>query len=324
MKLFNKLWAFAMAGVICLSSGIAAFADETDDKYVTDASMVTTDTEAPTLSFDTPSWSDYVGTADTDVVKFELKSYNKSVYQGQSLSVRATSSGKVEDTDIAYNWECLDESNQPIFEAEKDESKKYINMGVELDAEKFGLECFNGATITFKYRIGTDAKGLFMANRFFAAPADADGNIIPDAKVSQFVINTAEANNVDMYANGVISVADLTEENNIPAAKFIIMLPVHSKADDVEVLSLDNLTVALKSGAQIKNVDDYNKNATANEGQIEVVEKQKRNSVDIDENDETTKGKVKKIISIVGISLLAIVVIVGIVFAIIKAKKRFY
>ncbi len=324
MSLFRKICSAVMAGIMAMSFVIAVSADEVTDKYVTDPSFVTEDHDEPTLSFDMTDWKDYIEPYNNAGVTFSIDNDNQNAYQGQCISITAVSEGKVDDNTLTYNWECRDKDGNTMFEAEPDPEKKYVSMGVKLNAEKFGLENFNGATIAFKYRIGEEYSGLLMANRIFAAPADADGNRIENAKISTFEVNTTDANNVSAYANGVISVADLTDENAVPAKQLIIMIPVHSKTDGVEVMAIDNLEITLRSGAQIKNLDGYNKTAKTHEGAIEITSKQKTNEVKLDGNDETTSSKVKSIISVVGIVVLAVAVVVAVVFAVIKAKKRFY
>lgn len=102
------------------------------------------------------------------------------------------------------------------------------------------------------------------------------------------------------------------------------MIPMHFKTDSIDILEIDNVTVTLKSGAQVGDLDGYNKNATPHEGEIEIQKKQKTNEVKLDGDDVSLKSKIKNIVGIVGLSILGIAVLVGIVFAIIKAKKRFY
>ena len=324
MNVSKRIFALALAGIMAAASAVSVFA-EASDKYVSDASMITEDHDAPTLSFDMSDWKDYIKPLDSGDVTFDLSSDNKTSYQGQSLKIKATSAGKIDDKDMAYNWEIWDSDNVPIFESEADPEKDYYSMGVMLSAKDLGLECFNGATVTFKYRIGEDAKGLIMGDTILAAPVDAEGKRLDGYKVFKLAINEVEANNVSKYANGIVSIADMNDDNNVPAENLLLMIPVHSKTEDTAVLYLDNLTIKLQSGAQVMNLDGYNKNAQPkDDNEIAVEIQQERNDVKISSDDVPMKSKVKSVILVVLLVIVGVAAVSGVVFLFIKLKKRFY
>ena len=240
------------------------------------------------------------------------------------MKVTADVEHAVDDHSLAFNWLCTDNKGGKLFDEEYDPEKNYTMMGVLFKAEKFGLECFNGSTFAFKYRISEDYKNMLMANSIFVAPVDENNAPIEDAKVTQLPVNTTDNNSVSAYVTGLVTVADLSEKNTVKAAGVMIMIPMHFKTDSIDILEIDNVTVTLKSGAQVGDLDGYNKNATPHEGEIEIQKKQKTNEVKLDGDDVPLKSKIKNIVGIVGLSILGIAVLVGIVFAIIKAKKRFY
>lgn len=323
----KKLCTVLLAGIIAAASAVPVFAEEekTADKYVTDASKITEDKDAPTLSFDMSDWKDHVTTVEGAGVTFKLSSDNKAAYQGQSLKIEATSEGTVDDTEMNFNWLITNSDNIPIFEAENDPDKKYTNMGIMINAADLGLECFNSSTVTFKYRIGADAKGMLMGDMILAAPVDADGKWLGYSKVTQLAINEAEANNVTKYANGIISIPDLSEENNVPAENLLIMIPVHSKTSSTAVLYIDNLVVKLQSGAQVANLDGYNKSATPKDGnEIEVEVQAERNDVKLDGDDVPLKSKVKSVVVVIGLVIVGLAALVGVILGVFKIKKRFY
>ena len=355
MGLLNRMSAFVIAALMACTTAMTVFADYADDydygtdenaeaeydeendnedeednspeisdKYVTDASKFTLGSDEPTLSFDMSGWEDYIEIVDNSGVKFTTTVDNKSAYQGQSLLIKASGKGSVDDNTLAFNWECTDSSGAPLFESEPDPNKNYSTMGIVFSAEKFGLECFNGATLTFKYRLGADTKNLLMANTIIAAPVDENGNYISEAKVSKYTYNTAESNNVATYANAVVSVAELSDTNTTPASKLLLMLPVHAQADDVEIVEIDNVTLTLRSGATGANVDGYNKMAAANEGEVELQIKKEVNEVKLTEDKEPLSNKLRSAFGITMLVVIGLGVVVGIVFAIVKAKKRFY
>lgn len=327
MKASKMICALLLAGIMTAASAASVFADEAKatDKYVTDPSKVTEDTDAPTFSFDMSDWKDYVKTVDGAGVTFKLSSENKSSYQGQSLKIEASSDGTVLHNDMNFNWLIWDSDNIPIYESENDPEKNYTNVGIMISAADLGLECFNASTVTFKYRIGAEAKGKIMSDTVLAAPVDADGKWLGYSKVTQLTVNEAEADNVNKYANGIVSIPDLSEENNVPAENLLIMIPVDSQMSNTAVLYIDNLVVKLQSGAQIANLDGYNKSATPkNDNELKVEIQAERNDVKLDENDVPLKSKVKSVVVVIGLVLLGLGVLVGIVFATIKLKKRFY
>ena len=347
MNLLTKVSAFVISGIIASCSAMSVFADDYDyeteenfdveaeaeteddapainDKYVTDASKFTTDSGAPTLSFDMKGWEDLIDTVDTSSVKFSLSIDNKSSYQGQSLLVTANNSIETDCSDINLNWECTDKNGDPIFEAEAQDGKDYVNMGIMLSADKFGLECFNGSTLTFKYRLGQDTKNHLMANTIIAAPVDENGKFIEKAKVAAYTYNTAEANNVTSYANGVLSVADLSDTNTVPAKKILILLPVSAKADNLEVVEIDNLTITLPSGATCANVDGYSKIAPTDDGEVELQIKQDVSSVEFKEDKVPLSNKLRSVFGVVLLVVVGVGAAVGITIAVIRAKKRFY
>ena len=338
MKGFERFMSLVMAGIIMASASVTAFAEEEEaveaaeeteavevtDKYVTDPSLVTDSHDTPSLSFDTGKWENYVEAVGGAGISFTLSNDNTSAFQGQCLRITADAENAADDNTFAYNWSCLSNKGEPLFEAEPDAEKDYTMAGVLLKAEKFGLECFNGSTVALKYRIGEDYKKKLMADSIFLAPVDKDNHFIPDAKVTRLEVNTTDNNNVTSYATGLVSVADLNDTNTVPAAGVIIMIPVHAKAEGLDILDIDNLTVTLKSGAQIGDLDGYNKNAKQQDGVIEVNRKVQTNDVKISKDDVPLKSKIKTIFVIVGLSVLGIAVVTFIIVSIVKAKKRFY
>lgn len=330
MDLTKRVFAFMLAGIITVFSAAAVFAEEEEqeqiaDKYVKDASMITTDTDQPTLSFDMSKWQDYVKVAETDGVTVSLSEDNKASYQGQSLRVTVTSEEKIDDNDLNLNWEIWDSKNQHMFESAADPDKAYRNIGIMLNAEDFGLECFNGSTITFRYRIGIGAKGKISGDTVLASVVDPEGKWIDGAKVTKFPINETDSDNVNKYAMGVISIGEMDDRMTEPASSVLIMVPVSQKLNDVAVLYLDNLTVKLNSGAQVANLDGYNKSSQPkDEKELEIQIQQERTEVERNMRGESLKSRVKTVMAVVGLAILGVGVLAGITIAIIKVKKRFY
>ena len=196
-------------------------------------------------------------------------------------------------------------------------------MGVEIDAKDFGMTCFDGCMVSFKYRINQDAQGKLMGDSVFAFPCTEEYKTVTSNSV-QLEINTDASNNVTQYATALIPVPD-----KCGATKFVFEIPVIKKMDKTDVLYIDNLVIDTplqKDGEdlQVMNLDGYNKSAKAQEIVQGLKIQPKSNGLSSTSTSESDSSSGIGVIGIVVI-VVVVVVIVGAVILVIKKKRsQFY
>ena len=299
-------------------------ADENEEekeiiKFTYDESMVSEDTSQPTISFDTSDWENYLHlTPDADLVGVQMKQDTKTYYQGASLKI--TASGSAPDKPFSYG-ESLRDADNNLVHPDYDENTPYVNPGIELRAEDFGLSCFSGCTISFYYRIGTDVKGKLMGDAVYVYPVDEEYAHLASTPVT-LTYNVIDNDNVSQYRS--IACPAAAESN---ATRFVFEVPVLSNLSS-DAFYLDNITIRLPKGEDgkqlvIKNIDGYNANAKPQET-IEGLEiKKEGNTVSIAEGDKAKEGGTS-VVLIVVIVVIFLLVAGVVAFVVIRHKNKFY
>ena len=328
MKILKSIACFAAAAVMSVCTVLPAFADAEEeerviDPYTEDESMLTDDTSAPTLSFDMSKWDSIVTVNDAakKYTNMTLSGDNKTAYQGQSLKVSVQADSDFKDGLYQFAWEAKDADGKALYpetQGEGADELEYITAGFELHASDFGLNYFDGGMLTFKYRFDPEAKGKLMDDSVFVSPFYDDYKRT-DTKYMKLQYNDTDSNNVNAYANGVMSISD-----EVGVDKIVFTVPLVKKTDKINVLYLDNIVFTTKTDKRVINLDGFNENATEQKGDLAIEVEKKDNVVSITEETETTKSKAKNTVVIVGIVVLGIVVVGAIVFLILKSRKRFY
>lgn len=328
MKLFGRLSCLAAAMVMAVSAVMPVSADEEKEfKYKENADMLVEESDAPTISFDTKDWENYVHlTSDASKLSIKTSIDSKTAYQGQSLIV--TAGAKADVTDFyEFSWAVRDADNELMYpeaadiQKEEDETKtssgKFRTCGIELEAEELGMNYFDGGMLTFSYRINPDADGLLMGNSCYVYCIGEDGLRV--GKETQLKYNDTDSNNTTQWAKGVFSLGE-----NLGATKLIIMVPLTKACDDFDVLYLDNLTYTTQTGKIVANLDNYNANAKPQATVQGLKIKKKENAAEFSTETKSVKSTVKVVIMYIGLGLLAIAIGVGIFFAVKKLRNRFY
>lgn len=259
-RILGVVSAIMMLGVCA----VPAYADSEAEipEYSADKSILTTDTSAPSLSFDMKDWERYIKvTPDGEKISVGASQEKTYAYQGASLKITATQPNDISDY-CTYASLIRDDDKNLVYPGSESEDAPYITMGVEIDAKDFGMTCFDGCMISFKYRINQDAQGKLMGDSVFAFPCTEEYKKVTSNSV-QLEINTDASNNVTQYATALIPVPD-----ECGATKFIFEIPVIKKMDKTDVLYIDNLVIDTplqKNGEdlQVMNLDGYNKSAKA-------------------------------------------------------------
>ncbi|MGN0623227.1 MAG: hypothetical protein ACI4JA_04680 [Oscillospiraceae bacterium] len=261
--------------------------------------MLTTDSSAPTLGFDSDDWGDYIGIIDdTDSGAYSIKKETDIVYQGASIKLTAA----------------IDKT--PDYSTDNE-----TTMGVVLEAEKFGLENFDGYTLNFYARFNTNVEGKLFENSVYAYGVNADGEMTSSAIKK---INFDTTSNVNGYEKQFV-----TLPTNSNTTKIVIKVPL-SKAYEGDVMYFDNITLissqkdSSDNAYQIKTLDTYNSKAkVTNTGDV-IKQNEKENTLDesIGEPGDSDKGGFNPLIIVI-IALVAAVVVIIVIF-IIKHKNRYY
>lgn len=281
------------------AEGVNGEASEPASTDATVSENLTTDSSAPTLAFDSDDWSGYIGVVDdTDSGAYSIIKESDVVYQGASIKLTA------------------DIKNVPDYATDNE-----TTMGVVLEAEKFGLENFDGYTLNFYARFNTNIEGKLFENSVYAFGLNADG-VMTSTNVKK--INFDPSSNVNGYEKQFV-----TLPTNSSTTKIVIKVPL-SKAYEGDVIYFDNITLissqkdSSDNAYQIKNLDTYNANAkVTNTGDV-IKQNEKENTLDENIGDKTKDSDSGfNPIIIVIIALVAVVVVI-IVVVIIKHKNRYY
>ena len=308
-RILGVVSAIMMLGVCA----VPAYADSEAEipEYSADKSILTTDTSAPSLSFDMKDWERYIKvTPDGEKISVGASQEKTYAYQGASLKITATQPNDISDY-------CTFASGSDSEDA------PYITMGVEIDAKDFGMTCFGGCMVSFKYRINQDAQGKLMGDSVFAFPCTEEYKKVTSNSV-QLEINTDASNNVTQYATALIPVPD-----KCGATKFVFEIPVIKKTDKTDVLYIDNLVIDTplqKNGEdlQVMNLDGYNKSAKAQEIVQGLKIQPKSNGLSSTSSSEAESSKGIGVVGIVVIVVVAVVIVGAVIFVIKKKKSRFY
>lgn len=306
---------------MAIGAALPVYADEEDERiieeYWEDESKLTDDTSAPTLSFDLTDWKTTIHlTKDASLASLEAKQETDTAYQGQSLKLTVSSAKDITDLQ-QFSWLIRDENNELVYPESENEDAEFLTIGVELHANEFGMNYFDGSMITFYYRINPDAKDLLMGDSCFIYACDDDYKKL-DGTEFRMQYNDTDNNNTTQYAKGVMSVA-----TDIGATKLVIDVPLQKATDKIDILYLDNFTVTTRSDKQVANLDGYNANAKPQEIVQGLKVKKKDNTVSLSDKSESDKSS-SNVILYIGIGVVAVVVVVAIVIVIRKVKNRFY
>ncbi|MDO4944790.1 MAG: hypothetical protein Q4E74_06275 [Ruminococcus sp.] len=320
MKL-KRITCLAAALVMAIGAALPVYADEEEERvieeYWEDESKLTDDTSAPTLSFDLTDWKNTIHlTKDASLASLEAKQETDTAYQGQSLKLTVSSAKDITDLQ-QFSWLIRDDNNELVYPESENEDAEFLTIGVELHANEFGMNYFDGSMITFYYRINPDAKDLLMGDSCFIYACDDDYNKL-DSTEFRMQYNDTDNNNTTQYAKGIMSVA-----TDIGASKLVIDVPLQKATDKIDILYLDNFTVTTRSDKQVANLDGYNANAKPQEIVQGLKVKKKDNTVSLSDKSESDKSS-GNVILYIGIGVVAVVVVVAIIIVIRKAKNRFY
>ena len=321
--MLKKLLCAACAAVTAVSClAFSAAAEDAEKKTIPfkcDKSLTTEDPSAPTLSFDGDDWSKYVHTtADAEKNGLTVTLDKSTFYQGFSLKAVCSSS---QNTALYKNAALVsNEDNEPVYPDASKEDAVFISPGIELRAEDFGLSCFDGCFVSFRYKIGNDCQGKLMGDSVYAYGTDETYD--PAVSVLTMKYDTVLNNNVTQY---------LPQALSIPAeaavTRLIFEIPLLENTD-CDILCLDNISIQLPDsgdtkGLYIKNLDGYNAKATPQETITEIQIKEKKESTaeigSTPEKQENSHGFIVVVIIIVAVAAGA----VG-GFFFIRKKKKYY
>ncbi len=347
MKKYAKRIASLLATAVFASSLLCstAFAEdkETGFKKPEDDSILVAYPDGkkePTLSFDTKDFMNYVTITEdgTNEAGITVERQTKVRYQGGCMVVRADNK-----TERAGNPADPNDLNNtdPDYEIPGENGLPYVynyQMGIQLDAEKFGLENFDGCTISMMVKFHPDAAVALNNSSMSLHASDTEGVRTGERSVE---FSEIEAKG---FRNGILIILEpssiLDTEDSSKAedekvvrgdtASFTITFPFIA-AYKGDVAYIDNLTIqtpltdADGNKLYVKNVDGYNASASIDntDTAIQVGENITVDSVVLESvPDEAGEGGKGVIVVIV---IVAVVLVIGIgVFIFIKMKNRFY
>lgn len=267
----------------------ASFVKPSDD-------ILTSDDAIPTLSFDHDAWKQFVkvtsdGQVHANLVLKQEKTYR---YQGGTLKIEADMAKAIEG-DAATS----------------------TDIGIHLDAKDFGLENFDGCTISMVAKFVPEAVEKFSSANFLIYGADSDGDPMTETDIIS----------KDPKKNGFVKDVTWTVPNNSKSAMIVIEFPLVQPYTG-EVFLIDNMYIKTplkdKAGKDlyVKNVDGFNQNAKVNEDALAENNVNTNNVSSVVEDDSSNDGKLNPITLVV---IACVVVAAGLmVFIGIKAKNRFY
>ena len=310
----------AVTAVSCLAFSAAADAEEKKViPFTFDKSLTTSESAAPTVSFDGDDWVKYVHTtSDSGKIGLNITLDKSTYYQGFSLKANCSSS---QNSELFQNAGAVtDADNNPVYPAASEEGASFISPGVELRAEDFGLSCFDGCLVTFRYKIGNDCQGKLMGDSVYAF--GTDDTYVPVFSMLQLKYDTVLNNNVTQYLPQAISIPA-----EAAVTRIVFEIPLLEKTD-CDVLCLDNISIQLpdsgdSKGLYIKNLDGFNAKANPQETISEIQIKEKKESTaEIGSTPEKQEGGHGFIVAIV---IIVIVAAGGVgTFFFIKKKKQYY
>lgn len=325
---FRKVMCFATAVLISACTFITSSADEDSsrvlEEYQADQTMLTTENDKPTMSFDMTDWSNFTHlTADASLANLEAKQEKNYAYQGGSLRISGSLDSDIENKVCTSAYLIRNDDGTLAYPECEDENAEFITMGVQLNASEFGMNYFDGCMVTFEYRINQEVQGKLVGDSVFILPYDDEygrtGNSL------QLKINDSDANNVTQYAKGVMTVPEGSGTTSL-----IVEVPLVKACEKTDIFYMDNLTVVtpLQSNGvdlRVANLDQYNENAKAQEVVQGLEVKAKENTLSSDASSEaSTSMNTSSIFMIIGGAVLAVAIVVFILFMIKKHKNKFY
>ncbi|WP_124098300.1 hypothetical protein [Ruminococcus sp. Marseille-P6503] len=298
MKKYKILSFIVILAVSAALFALPVYADEEKDGDTAVTDNMTTDSSAPTLAFDSDDWSSYIGVVDdTESGAYSIKKESDVVYQGAAVSLSAN---LTEFPDYATDSE--------------------TTMGILFEAEKFGLENFDGCTLNFYARFNINIENLLFENSVYAFGENADGEMTSNAiKTIKFNMSS----NVNGYEKQFVTVPSDTDTTRI-----ILKVPV-SAAYEGDVLYLDNVTLLTPfkddqdNTYQIKTLDTYNSNAkVTNTGDV-IKQAAKGNTLsEAPDSVNEEDGGFNPLIIVAAALVAALAAIVIVI--IIRHKNKFY
>lgn len=318
----NFKYAMSLFSAVAIMAFSVLSVSAADNEFWADPDKLTTNTEAPTISFDMPNYDKYVKcTNDASLIELNLSQEKDNTYQGGALKLSA-SLNKDLDNYCTYSGQIRDENGKQLYAGADEDDAPYITMGIKINAGDVGVNYFDGCMITFKYRFGEAANGKLLNNCVFAFPTDNKNSKLVN-KALMLEYNDTDNNNVDYFKEGVVTVPE-----GINATQFVIEIPIVKQMETADVFYIDNITITtpLKSGdeyQQIANLDGYNANAKKAEAETGFDIKEKEITYSAAESLPEESNKVSG--KFIGLVVGGVVILGGAVaFVIVKHKTRFY
>lgn len=317
----------AAAALVMLASvpAFSVFADEEEENNavpleVSDPALLTA-TKEPALSFDGSGFDKYIHlTKDADKAGISFEQDKDTFYQGNSMKVKADTSG-VEGF-FAVSGMVRDADGNNVFPdaPEGDETDKFSIVGIELHSEDFGLTTFDGCTMQFTYRLTEADQTALQGSAVWVYAATAE-DVRMTSTPTQLTVSTALDNNVSQYQSAFLSIAP-----GQGTSKVIFEMPA-SSAIKGDVIYLDNITIVLPDdfgdNKYVKNVDGYNPNAEAKATVDELKVKKTQDVGTATEKVEKTSDKTNPVVYVIAV-VVGIAVIVGVFFIVKKLRNRYY
>lgn len=274
--------------------------------------------EAPTISFDMSDWSKYIHLSpDAGIAGIKVDTTRKGQYQGAtmvlSVDMKSDLSGKYPTFAEGYK----DDDGNLVYPDASEESGNLVKMGFELKAADFGLETFDGATITFKYAFNEDAADILLGGCLYMYPVNEEYEVLTSNAI-QLKVNTITKENINYYSNGFV-----TAPAEAGATSILFEVPL-LKGYTGDLIMIDNLSIEI-GGKKIANVDGYNDTATPmkeNDGVLKIEGNGNKDTASSSEAPKEDGGKFNPVIIIV--ILLVIAAIVLVVVLVLKNKNRYY
>ena len=284
-----------------------------------DSSDANSSSSAPTISFDMDNWSNYLHlTEGASTAGIKLSTTRQAQYQGATLQVSVNMASDLPaGTYPTYASTVRDEDGNPAYPDAANEDSTLVNPGFELYASDFGLETFDGATVTFKYAFNEDVADVLLEGSMFMYARNDEGEILVNFPMKA-TINTITKENINYDSNGFVTVP-----SDVDATKLVFEIPL-IKAYKGTVLMMDNLTIEI-NGEKIANVDGFNDTAepmNESDGVLKITGEGASSSDSSQAESKDDGSSFNPIILVVILFVIAAVVLVVVI--IIKNKNRYY
>ncbi len=319
--LLKRIVSAACAAVLaagCMTFSAFADAAEDDSSQIefTFTESMTTEKMEPALSFDHEEWKDYIFmTPDADKVGLKTGWDKTTYYQGFSVKLSASSAYNDKMFLNAGMVRDADNDNELVYPEALEEDAEFVCPGIELRAESFGLSCFDGCTVIFNYKMGTDTYGKLMGDTVYVFGTNEEYKGALTTVIS-LTYNDLDNDNVTQYRQQILPVSTTAS-----ATRIVFEVPALSVLDS-EAVCLDNIYIQLPDGKYIKNVDGFNENAQPQETIEGIQIKEKTETKDISTSEKKEESSNTVIFVVIGIVAAAVVGVV--IFFIIRRKNKFY